>query len=343
MARRESKTVLVTDVVEAIRSLIRLNLIARTNVTSDVTTGDTVVHVENTFQYKPDEEIVLIDYTYNQPGGVHEGRMELARIKEVNNTTAITLQSSAIDDWAVSDNTFIQKTIAHSPLYTEQVYYGDREVVSTDEIAVTLEPVSMSNEWIYIQGGLSQEFRVKIMVYGKTAETELGAKIVDMYADAICRLLNQNLHIDVNHYDTPLTDDALSTDTTVYIEDTEENQENFVLSSTLSSPDFQFAYSAQDNQGWTGHFSVDSVTVAGGKIALGLNRQLGIDLSTDEYAIMTRLYRYFYDSRVDGITYGHVQRGSAIVRAAEISWFGKEIHEQYFPQRLQDVQPFVKK
>jgi len=343
MSRRESRTVLVTDVVEAIRSLIRLNLIARTNVTSDVTTGDTVVNVENSFQYKPGDEIVLIDHTYNVPGGAHEGRMELAQIKEVNNTTAITLQTGTIDNWAVSDNTFIQKTIAHSPLYTEQVYYGDREIISTDEIAVTIEPESMSNEWIYIQGGLSQDFRVKIMVYGKNTETELGSKIVDMYADAICRLLNQNLHIDVNHYDAPITDDASDTDTIIYVEDTTDNQENFVLSSTLQSPDFQYAYSVQDNQGWSGHFAIENLTVAGGKIAIELDRALGIDLSTDEYAIFTRLYRYFYDSRVDGISYGHVRRGSAIVRAAEISWFGKEVHEQYFPQRLQAIQPFIKK
>ena len=86
MSRIESKTLLVTDVVESIISLIRRNLIARTNVTSNITTGDTVINVENSFQYKPGEEIVLIDHTYNVNGGAHENQMEFAIVKEINNT-----------------------------------------------------------------------------------------------------------------------------------------------------------------------------------------------------------------------------------------------------------------
>ena len=58
----------------------------------------------------------------------------------------------------------------------DNVYYGDREVIPSTDMAIAVEPLSLSNEWIYLQGGLSEEYRVSIIVYGKDVETEEGMK-----------------------------------------------------------------------------------------------------------------------------------------------------------------------
>jgi len=81
----------VTEVIDGIIDLIDKNMIAKTNVASNVTAGDTLVNVENSFHYEPDQEAILIDYGYNDSSSPHYGVYEYIRIKEVNNTHWITL------------------------------------------------------------------------------------------------------------------------------------------------------------------------------------------------------------------------------------------------------------
>lgn len=334
MARSDTKVLRITEVIDGIIDLIKKNLIAKTNVTSKIIPGTTTIHVENTFQYSPDEEIVFIDYGFNNSSHTHYNRLEYARIKEINNTTSMTLHNSALDTWTLSDQTFIQKTIAHSPLFTGNVLYGDRAVIPTNDIAITVHPEDLSNEWLYIQGGLSQQYRAKIIIYDKTIDTEEGGRITDMYADAIYKLLNENIHLDIGSYDTLLTSNASSGTNTIQIQDTSDNQEKIVLSSTLNEP---YAYAVQDNQGWDGHFKIENISISGGNMTIEFDRNLGINLSTSDFARLIKLNRYIYNSRVDSINYGFIKKGSAIVRAAELSWFGEEINEHRFPQRSKGI------
>jgi len=82
----------VTEVVEGLINLIEKNVIAKTNVVSDALTGEILVNVENSFHYNAGEEIVLIDYGYNDPSSDHHQIFEYSVIKEVNNTHWITFR-----------------------------------------------------------------------------------------------------------------------------------------------------------------------------------------------------------------------------------------------------------
>jgi len=156
-----------SDVVEGIMQLIKQNIIAKTNVITDILTGATIIEVENSFHFTYNQEIVLIDYGYNDSSSPHYQIYEYARIKEVIDTTHVRLYAPVVSNWLVSNNSFIQKTIGHSPLYEDRVYYGDREVIPSEDMAITVEPVSLSNEWIYLMGGLSREYKMTVTVYGK--------------------------------------------------------------------------------------------------------------------------------------------------------------------------------
>jgi len=342
----------ITEVVDAIIDNIKKNIIAKANLVSDALTGDVLVNVDNSFHFEEGQEIVLIDYGYNDPSSPHYQVFEYAVIKEVNNTYWMTLEEPIQDPnggWLVSDDSFVQKTIGHSPLYEENVLYGDREVIPSTDIAVTVEPVNISNEWIYIMGGLSEEYRVSIFVYGKDVETEEGMKILNKYTDAIYALFNDQLHLDITNYESPLLQDVNAGDTTVIVANTEENREYFKLSSEIWDGD---VYELQDNQNieidmWASKIELDTPEV--GLMRITLNKDnpdvypiepIQFNYRLSEYAVFRRHGRYIYDSRIDNADYGVVQKGSSILRAASLNWFGKEVEEHQFPQKSKDVDYF---
>jgi len=306
----------VEILVDALIDIVNRNIIAKTNVTSNISTGDVIVNVENSFQFKPNQEVVLIDWTYNVEGSAHYNVFEYAKIQSVNNTTSITLESPAVGNWLTSDNTFVQKTIGHSPLYENNVLYGDRQVIPTDQVAIAIEGASLSNEWMYIQGGLSEEYRMKVIIYAKDIKFEDGRRVLDRYSDAVYQLLNDNIHLDVNNVETPLTED---------------------YQGLTLSPSFQ--YQMQDNKNATHWFNVKSVdwVSSPGNIILTIDNPQVVDITMADFGLCRRWHEYIYDARVDGVTYGQVSKGSAFLRAAELSWFGKRINEHRFPQRSNRV------
>jgi hypothetical protein len=336
----------VVPVVSGLIDLIDKNLVSKSNVTSNALTGDILVSIEDSFHFTDGQQIVLIDYDYNVESSPHYQKYEYAVIDRVINTHYITLTSPIIDPsggWYVSNHAFIQKTIGHAPLYSDRIFWGDREVIPTEEMAITVEPLSLSNEWIYLHGGLSEEYRVSIMVYGKNIETEEGMQILHLYADAIYSLLNRNIHIDINNYKSPLLANVAAGTTTIYVEDTPANRLQFLKSSQLSDDQ---VYEVQDNIGVEIDLFANTVStvIHDGQPALEIElyqndpTQYGVQplnrsYNTQEYAFLSRHGRYFYDSRIDNIEYGMVQKGSAYVRAARLNWFGKEVTEYKFPQQ----------
>ena len=334
-------------------------MVAQTPLTRDGDSGDDIIKVENSFQFAPFQEAVLLDDGYEIFGDPHYDMYERVRIKEVIDSFTLRLYEPLIDTWTTDRQSFIQKAIGHDPLYTNRIYYGDREVIPTEAMAVTVEPLSMSNEWIYIQGGISEEYRVSINIYGKDIETDEGMQILNKYADAMYTLFMNNIHLDINSYDTPLLFDANEGDTVVYVADTEDNREYIKLSSDLlgsctphiGNPPSSAVYDVQDNSYVDIDMEVIDIQpptyVAGGIMAVTFNRPLltkcrcdpapGKEYRVSEYAFLRRQGIYIYDSRVDNIEYGYVQKGSAFIRAARLNWFGKIVEEFRFPQKSNSV------
>lgn len=323
-------------ITDAIIDIINKNMIAKTNVTSNVTSGDVLVHVENSFQFSADQEIVLIDYGYNVEGSTHYQIFEYAKVLEVNNTTTITLTSPVVGNWLVTDNAFIQKTIGHAPLYENNVFYGDREVIPLDQMAVAVEPVSLSNEWIYLQGGLSEEYRIKVVVYGKDIKFEEGRRILDRYSDAIYQLLLNNIHLEVDNYHATLTVNYAPNSSQVVIADTPDNRANITVSPSIHYP---FEYQMQDNEGSSCWFHITNISYSGGNMVLTIDPTFDADFKLSDFAILKKWStpQYIYDSRVDGVTYGVASKGTAFLRASELNWFGKRVNEHTFPQRSNRV------
>lgn len=63
-----------------------------------------------------------------------------------------------------------------------------------------------------------------------------------------------------------------------------------------------------------------------------LDRPLTHDFLVSDKAVIRKKKRYTYDSRVENIEYGMVQKGSVLMKAAKLAWFGKEAEAFQFPQ-----------
>ena len=334
----------IEPIVDAIRDIIKQNIIAKTNVTSDIHTGDTTIYVENSFQFrdwKNTREIVLIDYNYDVPNTPHYQIFEYSQIEKVNNTTSITLTSPVVGNWLVSNKTFIQKTVGHTPLYEENVYYGDREVIPLDQVAIAVEPSSLSNDWMFIQGGLNEEYKIDIIIYGRDIKFEDGKRVLDRYSDHVYQLMINNIHLNIDEYSTRLTQDYLISiypgDITLYVADTPENRENIIVSNGINTYQYNNGdglYTLQDNYNsiccW---FNITNITYSGGQMILTMDRAINTSFKVSDFAYLFRTKKYYlWDSRVDNITYGKVSKGSAYVRASQLSWYGKRINQMAFPQ-----------
>ena len=331
----------VVEVGQALVDIIKDNIIAKTNTTANVVASATIVPVVNTFQFRPQEEIVLIDYGYNVQSSPHYKQFEYATIQSVSNTNAVVVSSPVVGNWMLADHSFIQKTIGHAPLYEQNVYYGDREVVPLDQIAVTIEPKSLGNEWMYIQGGLSEEYRFEINVYGRDIKMNEGKIIIDKYTDAIYQLLNENMHFNVDNYDAPILSNVSAGATMVTVADTPANRAQFVPydPSTDHPTRFEYPYSfeLQDNSHVSYWLQVNSVNYVAGTIQVHFTPAITDDFKVSEFAILKRVGRYVYDSRVDNVTYGTVQKGSAFLRMNQLSWYCKWVNEFHFPQTANNI------
>lgn len=325
----------IEGVVDGIIDLIKKNLIARANIGSDITTGDTMIYVDNTFFMEQYQEVVLIDSGYNDPSSNHYDQYEYARIKEIVDTNTIELYEPVQSDWTVANASFIQKTIGHAPLYEDRVYYGDRDVIPTEDMAITIEPVSLSNEWMYIPGGLSQEYRLDLTIYGKNAETEEGLRILHKYATSLYALMQGNIRLDIDNYETPLLVDLDGSLTnTVIVENTQENRDNFFV---VPEGCRKNTFEIQDNNGVEKRIEIENTSITGSQLRI-LTNGVSRNYKVADYAVFRRHGRWIWDSRVDNIEWGKIQKGSAWIRSARLSWFGKEINSHCFPQKSKGVQ-----
>jgi hypothetical protein len=168
-------------------------------------------------------------------------------------------------------------------------------------------------------------------------------KVLNLYTDNLQDVLSRSYHIDIDDFSVPLLNNVAAGTNTVVIEDNADNRSYFVPSMTL--PD-RMSYDIQDNLGTEHHLFVTSVNTPGdGNMYIEVGPAthqyspylpllpLTRSYSVAEYGIFIRQGRYFWDSRVDGIDYGTVQKGSAFIRAARLNWYCKEIVDYTFPQQ----------
>lgn len=331
----KSNKLSTVDLTEAIIRLINNNIIARTEITSDVVVGGNIVNVGNTFQFYVDDEIVLIDQTYGDVNGINYNRFEYSKIKSIISSTQIELYENVQGSWLLSNSAAVQKTIGHSPLFPNHIYYGDREVIPAEHMAITVETTSLSNDWIYIQGGLSEEYSVRVVVYGKSIRTGDGRRILDKYSDAVYRVLNENIHLNINDFETRIIQDTLAGTNQVVI----ENDPDGINLNTINSPPWNRSFYIQDNKESFIFFNIINIdtTTNPGQIIITSDVNFEESYLVSDFGRLLMKRSFIYDSRVNSVDFGNISKGSSVLRASELSWFGKIVNDHHFPQTSNSV------
>jgi hypothetical protein len=310
------------EIILAIIDIIKKHMIAKAFFVQNHSIGDKIISVTNTFQFEPRDEIVILDNTYSS-----NQQLEYAKIKRIIDTRTIELYDPIQKDWGMDENAFIQKAIGHVPLYCNNVYYGDRDVIPTHELAITVNPDDKTNEWLFIDSGrgLDNKYNVSITIYGKSLDTENGLRILVKYADALCNLFNTNIHLDIDNVEAPLTESLYTGDSVVVIEDTARNREFFTISGTEEYENNCGKYAIQSNLGVEYYFDIIDINFSNGKMYVELDGAVENDYILSEFSHIRKHGRYLYDSRATNATYGVILKGSSILRAAKITWFGNEV------------------
>jgi hypothetical protein len=211
----------VEPIVDGLITLFQKNLAASVRLKSDAHAGDTTLHIQNSLRFEKGEQILLMDknsvWNPNTKTGVEFHNI----LEKVTESEYLKLKEPLKKDFLVDNGGWLMKTIRNARLYPKDIYYGDRAVMDWESVAICIEPESQSNEWIALQGLLSTEYKMAIMVYARMGSTNdsknWAARVCHAYADAINRLLISNIHVDLLVDDTPLVADANPGDDFVYV------------------------------------------------------------------------------------------------------------------------------
>jgi hypothetical protein len=306
----------VEQVVDGMIRLFQLNLVARTPLTADALAGTGILTVDDTFRFDDVNEIVLIDSNVDNGTAGPEYHIILEKIS----STELRLLHPLGRDFTTASNALIQKSIGHVPIFDNDILFGDRPVIPTERLSITVEGERLTNEWIYLQGGLDEEYALSIMIYLKDDLFEDAARKVMKYSDTIYRLLVENVHFDVVNDVYYATADVSAGSNTIFLSSVDGIEVD-------DCP----RYELQDNNGVEIDYRI--IAVDPGTKAVVLNRPIGQDFEVSEHFTFRRRVRYFYDSRAREIEYGLVSKEGGLFRAAKIVWFGKETEDYTFPQQ----------
>lgn len=407
-ASRQAK---IGELVDGMKSLLSKTLVAHTRFIGSAFKGDKVLRVNNSMRFREGDQIVMFDDDSVWDDSIGERRgVEFNTVaSDPVETELIILKNPLGRDFDISKNARLQKAINYAVLDAKDIYYGDRESLTFNEVAICIEPETKGFEWLALEGLGSYEYRLAIMVYTKMAgsgeerDEDRSARTCHAYADAIEDLLIRNIHVDLTVEEVPIISDVCPGDSWVYIPKSQadkwqpddcniyEVQDNFNaiqefsictpddLVSTLSSVSTCWScdistssgshistssdssgtiqsssslsslssfndssssspssISRSESSSWSsfGKSSESSTSTLGGDYyqVFLCNCVIPFHLRVADKAVLRRKARYMYDSRVESTEYGNVAKGSFILKAARLSWFGKESRKLSFAQ-----------
>lgn len=306
----------IEQVADAMIRYLQRNAATRAPLGADISNGSQDLVVTNTWGFQDADTIVLMD---------SDGNQEYHTILLVNDTTSITLYEPVQRDFTTTKGSIIQKAIGGYMLPHNQILFGDRAVIPNEGVSITVETGSLDNtEWMVIQGGLSVQYNLQITVYFKLDETERAFRVTTKYGDFLFNMLVENIHMDIINDEVAVTSDVSIGDTVFS-----------VASTTGWTPDEEFRYEIQDNNGVEIDFSLTNVTTSPDTVQV--NRPTLLAYTVADKAVFRRRVRYIYNSMAPTVTYGYIQKTSGLYKAARIEWWGREERRIPFPQQSKTV------
>ena len=210
----------IEQIVDGIILFIKRYMIAGTYLTADAAAGDTAIQVNNSIRFRRGDQIAMFSNTtvFNPDMNQYDG-IEIHNIAhDPVDTGEIFLKEPLGMAYTVANGGRLQKAIHGAILLEKDVYYGDREVIPFNQVAICVEPEGLTGEWIALHGMVSNEFRCAIMVYVKPkgggdnteyqSSQELAQRACNAYGKALYDMFLGNIHLDILVDEAPLVRNA---------------------------------------------------------------------------------------------------------------------------------------
>jgi hypothetical protein len=299
------------QILESLRKMLMDHMAAVEPLTADIPIGTTIVTLPNTCRFRDNDEIVVM-----APSG---NVAELNNILHVgppapspnapyppDDGFTLVLGLPVVKTWTVAEGALVQKAINHMPV--KRIHVGNLTVIPSFP-TICIEPASEDNEWMTLRG-TSHDYKINIRTYVLADNFEKTTKGLPKITEVIRELLMEHIHPIIAGEDYPLLLDAPFGTTVIKVSDT----------SKFRALDYVYI---RDARAYTNYDSNQVRTVLDAQ-HLELKAPLNNGYLISRQAYLTRVLRYLYDTRPQSINYGFVTKGGSLLRASEISWFGKE-------------------
>ena len=290
-------------VLDSVRRMVKRWVSTATPITAGVSTGDTDITVRSSIRFREGEEVMLRDPLRYETGLI---------IDEIVDNNTVRLTSSVLNNWTVSQNTVLEKTI--NQMFVQGIYIGEPEVIPMYP-AITVNGLDRNSEWLTLDS-TKERYNIQITTYVLDSTQESGYRFLLKLTDIIQKGLKKNIFPLVGSYD------VLSITADVVFED-----EYIKVSSTSDLPDrgrliIEDQYQSQET--WLQEV-VDETTIR-------INQGACYNFDKDDATIIIP-NRFIFNSWPASVDFGKIHKGD-LLKASTISWFAEE--EEMQLMRKQD-------
>jgi hypothetical protein len=288
-------------IMDVLQSTLMAHLMSRVPLRADLLIGQDTAEIDYATYFYPGQDVIVRNTS------IGEGFV----IESVADSHHVTFEKPATANWTVADSCVVERSPEYHHL--KYVLRGDPQVIP-DYPAITISPGSRSIEWQTLQATF-EEFTMDIYVYVLEDSQESSTDLLTQYADATTEVLMLNLFPEISaHTINPIAVYTVG-DRVLDIGDTTGfHAESVIVIEDLKQREMK---------------SVSRVLDAS-RIEVADPLALTWNSSIDPFRL-SRVIRMISDSRVKSVEYGFVQKGSAFLKAAHISWYGKEMRDRKYP------------
>lgn len=285
------------QILDSLRKIIYRWLNTETVFTQNVSVGATVIHVDNSMRFMPNDEIAITDGT--------EFEFPIV-IKAILDETTIQLATPTNFAWN-SSNGYIKKSIAGQ--FVQGIYIGDVSTILKFP-AVVINGKSKSSEWTTLES-TTEKYEVSISCYVEESTQESGYRALLRMANIIERGLKRNVFPVVGEIGPiDIIESIDSGDYFIKVDDTD----GLVANQLIIIEDKYHAEDASIDE------VIDSQTIK-------LHKNIFNDYVTIDDPKLLVITRFLYKSWPASIDFTTIQKDT-LLKAATISWSAEEIQLQ---------------
>jgi len=295
----------MAEVLDSVRRIIYKWVNTSSRINTDVYRDDIYISVADARRFAAGDQVMLKNSTVYETGLIVDSVDTDAHI--------VTLTTSALNDWTISENTVLIKTINEQ--FVQGIYIGDPDVISRFP-AITVNGVSRSSEWLTLES-TKEKYQIEVTVYVKESTHEEGYRFLMAMTDEIQKGLKRNIMPLVSEYNlTSLARDITAGDLTIYVDDKS-------LFETYSRIIIEDPYETQEN--WVEAIYDNEEDPS--QQAARLSDCAEFDFSASNTTIIVPT-RHIFNSWPSDVQYGSIHKGE-LLKAAKISWFAEEEEQQF--------------